>query len=223
MVNSLKIIYNKDKGDAMRGKFIVFEGPDGSGKTTILENVKEYLNKNNIDYILTREPGGTNISEEIRRLVLGNEYSEMNYRTEALLYAASRAQLVNEKIIPSLEEGRLVISDRYVISSLAYQGYGRDLGLEEVKQINDFATKGLEPDAIIFFQVDPVTVLKRKGQAVELDRLENESDSYHRRVYEGYQKVLEKYTDKISVIDASQTIEEVKESTINKLLDIIGG
>ncbi len=207
----------------MKGKFIVFEGPDGSGKTTILENVKKYLNEHDIDYILTREPGGTAISEEIRRILLGNEYSEMNHRAEALLYAASRAQLVNEKILPSLEEGRLVISDRYVISSLAYQGYGRGLGIEEVKSINDFATKGLEPDAIIFFQVDPVTVLERKGQNVELDRLENESKSYHQKVYQGYQKVLEKYEDKISVIDASKSIEEVTKSTINKLLEIIGG
>ena len=207
----------------MKGKFIVFEGSDGSGKTTILNNVREYLDDNNIDYVLTREPGGTKISEGIRNVLLANDKTEMSHRTEALLFAAARAQHVDEIIKPNLRKGRLVISDRYVMSSLAYQGYGRELGVDRVKAINDFAIDGIKPDYTIFFNVDPITVLDRKRKAVEADRLENEDESYHTRVYEGYQEMISQIDDRLILSDASKSIDEVTDATIKKLLEIIGG
>lgn len=205
----------------MIGKFIAFEGSDGSGKTTILNNVEKFLIENNIDFIITREPGGTKISEEIREILLSNDNSEMSARTEALLYSASRAQHVDELIIPNLQKGKLVISDRYVLSSLAYQGFGRDLGYDKVKEINDFATDNLSPDYTFFFNVDPITVLKRKRNNFVTDRLENESNSYHNKVYNGYQEILKRNKDNLIIIDASKSIEDVTEQTISKLKSIL--
>ncbi len=207
----------------MKGKFIVFEGSDGSGKTTILNNVKKFLDDNNYDYVMTREPGGTKISESIRENLLSNDNEAMSFRTEALLFAAARAQHVDEVIRPNLQKGRLVISDRFVMSSLAYQAYGRQLGYDRVKAINDFAIDGVIPDYTIFFNVDPITVLNRKKKSVEADRLESEDDSYHERVYEGYQKLIKMEDDRLIIIDASKSIEEVTRDTIGKLLEIIGG
>lgn len=203
----------------MRGKFIVFEGSDGSGKSTVLESVKEYLDQANVDYILTREPGGTKIGEQIRDILLNIENKEMDDRTEALLFAAARAQGVAEKVKKELEMGRIVISDRYVLSSLVYQGYARDLSLEGVKAINEFAIDGLHPDYTFFLDVDPITVLNRKRQAVEADRLEDESNSYHERVYEGYKKLLD--PENTIVIDASKSLEEVRQQTIEKLKEVL--
>lgn len=205
----------------MIGKFIAFEGSDGSGKTTILNNVEKFLIENNIDFIITREPGGTKISEEIREILLSNDNKEMSARTEALLYSASRAQHVDELIVPNLEKGTLVISDRYVLSSLAYQGFGRDLGYDEVKSINDFAINDLIPDYTFFFNVDPITVLKRKRNNFVTDRLENESNSYHNKVYNGYQEILKRNKDNLIIIDASKSIEDVTEQTISKLKSIL--
>ena len=205
----------------MIGKFIAFEGSDGSGKTTILNNVEKFLIENNIDFIITREPGGTKISEEIREILLSNDNSEMSARTEALLYSASRAQHVDELIIPNLQKGKLVISDRYVLSSLAYQGFGRDLGYDKVKEINDFATDNLSPDYTFFFNVYPITVLKRKRNNFVTDRLENESNSYHNKVYNGYQEILKRNKDNLIIIDASKSIEDVTEQTISKLKSIL--
>lgn len=207
----------------MRGKFIVFEGSDGSGKTTILNNIKKYLDDNKIDYIMTREPGGTEISEKIRDILLSNDNDEMCPRTEALLYAASRAQHIDEVIKPALAKGKLVISDRFVMSSLAYQGYGRELGYERVKMVNDFAIDETLPDYTIFLNVDPITVLNRKRSNVVADRLENEDEEYHKRVYEGYQKMLQKKEDSLVIVDASKSIEEVTKDTLEVLLNIIGG
>lgn len=205
----------------MSGKFVVFEGSDGSGKTTILNNVKKYLDESNIEYILTREPGGTKIGEKIRDILLNNKNKEMDYRTEALLFAAARAQSVEEVLRPALNQGKLVISDRYVLSSIAYQGYARELSIDGVKGINDFAIDGLKPDWTIFFDVDPIKVLDRKKAATKADRLEEEGNNYHSKVYEGYKKMIEKYQNVI-VIDASRSIEEVTNETIIALNKIIG-
>lgn len=208
----------------MKGKFIVFEGSDGSGKTTVLDNVRKYLDDRAIDYVLTREPGGTEISEYIRRILLDKANGEMTPMTEALLYAAARAQHVEEFIVPNIEAGRLVISDRYVMSSLAYQAFGRKLDYDIVKNINDYATGKLRADYTIFLNVDPITVLNRKKQTVEADRLEIESESYHERVYKGYQEMIARQNDKSFIlIDASRTLKEVTDEVINKLKDIIGG
>lgn len=205
----------------MSGKFVVFEGTDGSGKTTILNNVKKYLDESNIEYILTREPGGTKIGEKIRDILLNNKNKEMDYRTEALLFAAARAQSVEEVLRPALNKGKLVISDRYVLSSIAYQGYARELNIDGVKGINDFAIDGLKPDWTIFFDVDPIKVLDRKKAATKADRLEEEGNNYHSKVYEGYKKMIEEYQNVI-VIDASRSIEEVTNETIIALNKIIG-
>ena len=137
----------------MKGLFITLEGPDGSCKSTIIKLIQEYLLNKGIDFIQTREPGGTSIGEDIRHIILDNKNTHMAAETEALLYAASRAQHVHEKIIPALEEGKLVLSDRFVLSSLAYQGVGRDLGIDKVKSINDFALGGLYTDLIFFFHI----------------------------------------------------------------------
>ena len=143
--------------------FITFEGPDGSGKSTIIQKVYDYLIENNYDVIKTREPGGSPIAEKIRNLILDTENTKMGYRTEALLYAASRAQHVEETILPALNENKIVLCDRFLISSLAYQGVGRDLGIENVRKINEFAINGVFPDFVLFFDVDPITTLKRKS------------------------------------------------------------
>lgn len=202
----------------MRGKFIVFEGSDGAGKTTVLEAVKKFLSEKNIDYIVTREPGGTRIGESIRNILMNKENTDMDDRTEALLFAAARAQSVEEILKPNLEKKQLVISDRYVLSSLAYQGFARGMGVDEVKKINDFATDFLKPDYTFFLDVDPIVVLERKRNSVEADRMEEAGNSYHQKVYDGYKSLLD---EKCIVIDASKSIEEVIESTISKLSEIM--
>lgn len=198
------------------GKFIAFEGPDGSGKTTIMNLVKESLDKRSISYISTREPGGTEISEKIRQLILDNDNKKMTAKTEALLYSASRAQLVEEFIIPNLEKYDLVLTDRFVLSSLAYQGNARGLGIDKIDEINKFATGGLKPDAIFFFMVDPETVLERKRKSFESDRLENEENSFHIKVYEGYMKAMKK-ADNVVLIDATKSIDEVHDQVMKEL------
>ncbi len=146
----------------LKGIFITLEGPDGSGKSTIMKMVADHLRKKNLDILWTREPGGTPIGERIRDIILDDNNQDMAFETEALLYAASRGQHVHEKILPALEKGQIVLCERFILSSLAYQGVGRGLGIERVKAINDFAIKGLRPDLTLFFHVDPATTLQRK-------------------------------------------------------------
>lgn len=203
-----------------KGKFITFEGPDGSGKSSIMRLVEEYLKDNKIDYIATREPGGTDISEKIRNLILDENNKEMTSETEALLYAASRSQHTLEKIIPNLDKGKHVLSDRYLLSSLAYQGVGRGLGIEEVQMINDFATKSIRPDLILFFHISPELTLKRKTIGGG-DRLEQEGIDFHKKVYNGYLEIIKKYPENIKIIDASQPIEDVFIQVINKIGEIL--
>lgn len=205
----------------MKGLFITLEGPDGSGKSTIIKLIGDYLSDKGIDFIMTREPGGTSIGEDIRHIILDNKNTDMGGETEALLYAASRAQHVHEKIIPALDEGKLVLSDRFVLSSLAYQGVGRNLGIENVKKINDFALGGLYPDLILFFHIDPEVTLKRKIKGSGGDRLEKEGADFHNRVYNGYMDLLNLYPENIKLIDASQSKEEVLKCTIEKIEELI--
>lgn len=206
----------------MTGAFITLEGPDGSGKSTIIRLIGEYFKKENIDFIETREPGGTAIGEEIRDIILDNKNTNMSYQTEALLYAASRAQHVHEKILPALEDGKHVLCDRFILSSLAYQGVGRELGIESVKSINDFGIKDAYPDLILFFYIDPKVTLERKLGNIDTDRLENLGNSFHERVYNGYMDLLKIYPENIEIIDASKSIEEVLAQSIeviNKKLE----
>lgn len=199
----------------MKGYFLALEGPDGSGKSTIAKLIKKELEeKYKLKIILTREPGGTEIGEDIRSILLSTANMEMGNRTEALLYAASRAQHVEEKIFPLVEDGKLVISDRYIFSSLAYQGFSRDLGIDEVMDINIFATNGFYPDRIIFFDLDPNLGLERKFAQKEGDRLEMAGDDFHKNVYQGYKEAIKKYPDKVKTIDASKSVEEVFKSCL---------
>ena len=196
--------------------FITFEGPDGSGKSTIIQKVYDYLIENNYDVIKTREPGGSPIAEKIRNLILDTENIKMGYRTEALLYAASRAQHVEETILPALNENKIVLCDRFLISSLAYQGVGRGLGIENVRNINDFAINGVFPDFVLFFNVDPITTLKRKSSLDTADRLEKEGNNFHERVYNGYKEILNSEKN-IEIIDATQSVEDVFNQCIEVL------
>lgn len=179
-----------------KGKFISFEGPDGSGKSTVAKLFYEYLKNNNINTILTREPGGTNnpTAERIRNIVLDSKDLLINSKTEALLFAASRAQHVSDLILPSIEQGITVICDRYIDSSLAYQGHARDLGIEQIYAINKFATDDLLPDVTFFIDVSTDVGLDRikNNKRAKSDRLDEESHEMHLKTYEGYQIVLKK-------------------------------
>lgn len=189
----------------MRGLFITLEGPDGSGKSTIARLLADYLKDKGYDVLTTREPGGTKISEDIRDIILDNKNTNMSYVTEALLYAASRAQHVSQKIQPAIDEGKVIICERFVLSSLVYQGIGRGLGIEKVKEINDFAIQGVEPDLTLFFDIPPEIGLKRKTKRNQGDRLEREKIEFHRKVYEGYLSLTRLYGGKITKIDATKT------------------
>lgn len=204
----------------MKGHFITFEGPDGAGKTTIINEIfKQIPQDKQTKILVTREPGGSKISETIRQIILDPANKEMDDRTEALLYAAQRGQHVNETILPALSTGKTVFSDRYVDSSLAYQGVGRDLGIDDVKEINNFATNNLTPDLTLFFDLPPEVGLARiqKLRPDQEDRLEQEKLAFHQKVYEGYQELVKRYHDRIQVVDASQTIPEVTAQSVKIL------
>lgn len=221
--------YNRDQIEVipikgmlnLSGVFITLEGPDGSGKSTILKLIGDSLKEDGIDFIETREPGGTLIGEEIRDIILDNKNINMSFEAEALLYAASRGQHVHEKILPALKEDKVVICDRFILSSLAYQGVGRGLGIERVKAINDFALRGAYPDLILFFHIDPKVTLDRKLGSVNTDRLENLGNEFHERVYKGYMELLEMYPKNIVLIDASKSIEEVLQQSISEIKKLL--
>lgn len=207
----------------MKGIFIALEGPDGSGKSTMLKEITNHLMKKNIDLIVTREPGGTKIGEDIRNILLDEKNKNMLPQTEALLYAASRGQHVNEKILPAIESGKVVLCDRFILSSLAYQGVGRNLGIEEVRFINDFAIKGIRPDLTLFFHVDPATTLSRKTQKKGGDRLEREGVEFHKKVYDGYMELLKMYSGKLDMIDATKSKKEVLKQSIYSIESFLKG
>lgn len=175
----------------MRGKFITFEGCEGSGKSTQLRLLSEYLDKLGVDYILTREPGGSEIAEQIRKIILNGKNTAMCDECEALLYAAARVQHLKEKIAPALDRGKLVICDRYVDSSLAYQGYARGLGREYIENINSFALERFTPDLTVFLDISPAEAFKRKHGADPDDRMEQLGLEFHTRVYNGYKALME--------------------------------
>ena len=193
----------------MRGKFITFEGCDGSGKSTQLRLLSDYLTKQNIPHIFTREPGGGKISEAIREILLNGKNMEMTDECEALLYAASRVQHLSDRVEPALKEGTLVICDRYVDSSLAYQAYARGLGDAFVRQINDFALKNYLPDVTIFIDLSPEDAFKRKHGADQNDRLEKAGSAFHDRVYEGYKAVAKAEPKRVVCVDGKQTPDAI--------------
>jgi len=202
-----------------RGRLIVLEGPDGSGKTTQLELLEKHLKVLGYVVVRTREPGGTEISEKIREIILDNNNCDMSYMCEALLYASSRAQLVNEIIKPALSLGKIVICDRFVYSSMVYQGIGRGLGMERIKSINEAALDGLEADLTFMITIPYDEGLRRKKMQGTLDRLENSGNEFHKKVFDGYIDICRIY-DKIEVVDGNRNVEEIHKDIIDILKKI---
>ena len=202
-----------------KGLFIVFEGGEGTGKTTAIDAIYNWIIENELKCMKTREPGGIKISEQIRQVILDTENKSMDPRTEALLYAAARRQHLVEKVIPALEEGTIVLCDRFIDSSLAYQGYARELGIEEVMSINKFAIGDYMPDLSILFDLDPRIGLERinNNKDREINRLDLEKLDFHEKVRAGYNIVYENNKDRIVKIDAEQS----KENVINEIKNIL--
>ncbi len=204
-----------------KGLFISVEGSDGSGKSTQIENIKRFFENKGINIIFTREPGGTVIGEKLREIILDKGLAEMSDMTEALLYAAARAQHVAQVIRPALEKGKIVVCDRFVDSSIAYQGYGRGLG-EPVRVINEYAIAGCLPDVTFLMKMDP-RIGRRRIKPEQQDRLEREEDDFHLRTFEGYLELERRYPERIVSIDASRSIEEIKLDIYSKLEEMLKG
>jgi len=200
--------------------FITLEGPEGSGKTTAVETAVNKLIEMGYEIVRTREPGGTPIAEQIRNVILDKGNTKMDPRTEALLYAASRRQHLVEKVWPALKEGKIVICDRYLDSSLAYQGGARGLGVEEVLNVNLFATEKTWPDLTLLFDLDPEVGLERiaKNSAREVNRLDLEKIEFHNKVRDTFLALAKRYPERYVVIDASQSREEVAKQTLDAIL-----
>lgn len=198
---------------AEKGLFITIEGPDGAGKSTVIKKLVETLSREfSQPIVTTREPGGIPISEKIREVILNPTHTMMDERTEALLYAAARRQHLIEKILPALDSGNMVLCDRFIDSSIAYQGAAREIGVKEVRQINDFAIEGHYPDLTLYLDVEASVGLSRinKGRKKEeLDRLDKESLAFHEKVRAAYLDLLEEEPNRIKKIDASESIENV--------------
>jgi dTMP kinase len=196
----------------MAGKFISFEGPDGAGKTSVIKILGDELQaKLGNQLMLTREPGGNSISEAIRQIILDPKNTQMDARTEALLYAAARRQHLVEQIIPALDRGQVVLCDRYVDSSIAYQGAGREIGEREVWNMNQFAIDGLEPDLTIYLDIKSEEGIRRimEHRTGEINRLDVEQLEFHQRVRQSYLHLQQAYPQRIKLIDASQPLDVV--------------
>ena len=209
----------------MKGLFITFEGCEGSGKSTIAKMLKEELENANIPCLFTREPGGTPISEKIRNIILDKENTSLDDRSEALLFAASRRQHLVEKVWPALKENKIVLCDRYIDSSLAYQGGGKHLGVDEVLHVNLFATENTLPDLTILFDLEPSIGLERinKNKNREVNRLDLESLKFYDDVRNTFLELSKKYKDRYVVIDASKSLDEVVETTYKIIKEKLDG
>ncbi|MBS6467461.1 MAG: dTMP kinase [Clostridium sp.] len=201
----------------MQGLFVSMEGPDGAGKSTQIELLRAYLTARGYDVIITREPGGTVISEAIRQIILNKEYTEMSPNTELLLYAAARAQLVQEVIRPALDVGKAVICDRFLESSVVYQGIARGLGVEKVYAVNDYALEGLRPQLTILLDLSAEEGLRRKKNQAELDRMEAEGLQFHQKVVEGYRLLADREKDRIMKISASLPVDEIHAKIVSAI------
>lgn len=202
-----------------KGYFITFEGGDGAGKSTQINRLMEHLENCGFDVILTREPGGTDIGEKIRNIILDPENKEMDAVTEAMLYAASRAQHVAQVIKPAIEEGKIVICDRFIDSSIAYQGFGRGLG-DSVSIINSYAVGEYMPDKTVLLKLKPQLGNKRISTR-EKDRIELEAESFHQAVFEGYETLEKMYPERIIGVDATGTIDEIHDIIRNHIDDLL--
>lgn len=203
--------------------FITFEGPEGSGKTSVMNEVFNKLVEEGYDIIKTREPGGTQIAEQIREIILNKENTALDPRAEALLYAASRRQHLIEKIIPAMKEGKTIFCDRFLDSSLAYQGGARNLGVENVLNVNLFATEGMWPDYTLFFKITPEDGLARiaKNKGREVNRLDLETLDFHHKVFDTFMDLAKKNPDRYIIIDASKSYEEVINDVYNVLKNLL--
>ncbi len=197
-----------------KGLFVTFEGTDGSGKSTQLELAAKYIQEKDVEFIQTRDPGGTPLGCKIREILL-NYDGEVAPYCELFLYLADRAQHIDEKILPALNEGKLVLCDRYVDSTMAYQGYARGLGADRILQLNRIAAKSLMPDLTFVFDVNTEVSRQRVGD--KKDRLESEADDFHKKVREGYLDLAGKFPERIVVIDANRGIEEVHQDVVKVL------
>lgn len=206
-----------------KGLFITFEGPEGAGKTTILNMLVEKLQAEGIKVLQTREPGGIEIAEQIRSVILDKSNTAMDARTEALLYAAARRQHLVEKVRPALDEGYVVLCDRFIDSSLAYQGYARKLGVDEVYSINSFAIEGMLPRLTLYFDIEPEVGLERirKSDEREINRLDLENLQFHQDVREGYHLLLKRFPNRMSMINAAQPVDVVYEEAHQKIKQLI--
>lgn len=207
------------------GYLISFEGGEGAGKSTVLQRLEETLIEKGFTVVCTREPGGIEIAEQIRNVILDQKNTKMDSKTEALLYAAARRQHLVEKIIPALEKGSIVLCDRYIDSSLTYQGYARGLGMEAVLSINQFAIDGFMPDLTLFLDISPEVGLARiqKDGAREINRLDLESLEFHRKVREGYYKLMEAFPERIKKINAENDIETVFQNVLREVFYYLKG
>lgn len=207
----------------MIGHFITLEGGEGAGKTSVLHNLEGRLIDMGYDVLTTREPGGIEIAEQIRGVILDPLNTAMDARTEALLYAAARRQHLVEKVYPALEAGKIVLCDRFIDSSLAYQGYARGLGIDEVLTINEFAIKDCMPTLTLFFNIEPKRGLQRiaANKDRERNRLDLEKIQFHESVYEGYQILLEKFPQRIKELNADQVFEEVVKDAFHHIISYL--
>ena len=207
-----------------KGFLVSLEGPEGAGKTSVLEALIPILEDRGIEVLSTREPGGVLIGEKIREVILDPSHTEMDPKTELLLYIASRRQHLVEKVLPALAAGKLVIMDRFIDSSVAYQGFGRGLDIDAIDWLNEFATDGLKPDLTLYFDIEVEEGLARiaSNSNREVNRLDMEGLDLHRKVRQGYLSLLEKETDRIVKIDASLPLDQVIENTQQQLFDRMG-
>lgn len=206
-----------------QGTLISIEGPEGAGKSSVLEAMLPRLENAGIAYITTREPGGVEIAEKIREVILDPSHTEMDPKTELLLYIASRRQHLAERVLPALKAGKLVIMDRFIDSSVAYQGFGRGLAVADIEWLNQFATDGLKPNRTFYFDIDVEEGLARiaKSASREVNRLDLEGLSLHQKVRQGYLAILEKEPQRVVKIDASQPFDQVVEDTWLLLKEVL--
>ena len=207
-----------------KGFLVSLEGPEGAGKTSVLEALIPILEDRGVEVLTTREPGGVLIGEKIREVILDPSHTEMDPKTELLLYIASRRQHLVEKVLPALAAGKLLIMDRFIDSSVAYQGFGRGLDIDAIDWLNEFATDGLKPDLTLYFDIEVEEGLARiaANSDREVNRLDMEGLDLHRKVRRGYLSLLEKETDRIEKIDASLPLDQVIENTQQLLFDRMG-
>ena len=209
--------WKKRRNYMMQGLFITFEGPDGCGKTTQMKLLAEYFEKKGKEVVLTREPGGKGLGEKVREILL-NYDGEVSDRCESFLFLADRAQNIDIIVNPAVKEGKIVLCDRHIDSTVAYQGYGRGLNIDRINMLNNLATNGKKPDLTLVFDVDVETSMKRVGK--EKDRMESAGIDFHNRVRKGYLELAKQEPKRIKVLDATKSIEEIHKDVINILEEV---